>query len=83
MHIVPAVKSNLAVTRGRGSGGLVTMWNKRLTKYVSKVRIDNDRLLASRFRFPEWSCLLINVYFPCDPRVDNFNDIELVKSCQS
>ena len=54
------------------------MWNRRLTKYVSKVGCTNFRLLATKFSFPEWTCLLLNVYFPCDPRVDNFDDTELV-----
>ena len=78
MFITPAAKSNDSVSRGRGSGGLVTMWNKRLTKYVSKVSSNNFRLLATKFSLPDWDLLLINVYFPCDPRTENFDDTELI-----
>ena len=34
MFIIPAQKDNQQVTRGRGKGGLVTMWKKSLTKFV-------------------------------------------------
>ena len=44
MYIVPAYKENNQVSRGRGKGGLVTMWKKALTKYVSKVPCSNFRL---------------------------------------
>ena len=37
MYLVPAVKTSENITRGRGKGGLCTMWRKGLTKYVSKV----------------------------------------------
>ena len=37
MYIVPAVKSNSQISRGRGSGGLATIWKRTLTKYVSRV----------------------------------------------
>ena len=41
MYIVPAHKDNNQVNRGRGKGGLVTMWKKPLTKFVSKVPCSN------------------------------------------
>ena len=78
MFRVPAYKSDSQVSRGRGKGGLVTMWKKPLTKYVSKVPCQNYRIQATKFAFPESSLLIINTYFPCDPLVDNFNDAELV-----
>ena len=79
MHILPAVKSDKFVSKGRGSGGLATLWNKNLTQYVdSKVTCSNSRLLGTKFCFPEWNCLLINAYFPCDPRLDHFDDTELI-----
>ena len=43
MFIVPAVKSNSQISRGRGKGGLATIWNKALTKYVSKLDCENYR----------------------------------------
>ena len=38
MFIVPASKDNSQVSKGRGSGGLATMWDKGLTKYVAQVK---------------------------------------------
>ena len=39
MFIVPGKKDNSQVSRGRAKGGLATIWNKTLTKYVSKSRV--------------------------------------------
>ena len=65
------------VTRGRGKGSLVTMWRKGLTKYVSKIKCANFRIQATKFTFPSGPVLVINSYFPCDPRTDIFDDSEL------
>ena len=54
------------------------MWKKNITKYVSKVQCNNYRLQATKFSFPSRPILLINCYFPCDPRTENFNDCEVV-----
>ena len=78
MHIVPAFKDNSQVSRGRGQGGLVTLFRKELTKYVSKIDSPNFRILASKFAFPSISFLVVNVYFPCDPQVDQFDEKELI-----
>ena len=78
MYVVPALKDNNSVSKGRGSGGLVTMWSKKLTKYVSSEPCNNSRILATKFEFLNWSCLLINAYFPCDPGIENFDDTELI-----
>ena len=78
MHIEPAFKDNTQVSRGRGQGGLVTLFRKELTKYVSKVDSPNFRILASKFCFPSTSLLVVNVYFPCDPQVDQFDEKELI-----
>ena len=40
MHIVPAVKTNTSISRGRESGGLATIWKKALTKYVNVTILD-------------------------------------------
>ena len=37
MFIIPAYKDNKQVTRGRGKGGLATVWDRSLTNYVSKI----------------------------------------------
>ena len=78
MYIEAAYKPNSQVSRGRGKGGLVTMWKKPLTKYVSKVPCSNFRLQATKFTFPNSSILIINAYFPCDPQVEDFNDTDIL-----
>ena len=78
MFIVPAYKDSTQVTRGRGKGGLVTMWKKGLTKYVSKISCSNFRIQATKFKLPAGPVLIINSYFPCDPRTVNFDDSNLV-----
>ena len=78
MFITPAFKENTQVGKGRGKGGLATIWNKSLTKYVSKINCQNFRIQATKFAFPSGSFLLLNSYFPCDPRTTNFDETELV-----
>ena len=78
MHIVPAHKDNNQVSRGRGKGGLVTLWRKELTKYVSKIDCSNYRIQATKFNFSGNSLALINAYFPCDPKVENFDESDLL-----
>ena len=78
MYIVPAFKSNNNVKRGRGSGGLATMWRKSLTKYVSRLSVDNYRIQATIFKFPSGKLLLLHTYFMCDPQCNNFNDGQLL-----
>ena len=78
MFITPAYKEDLQVSKGRGKGGLATLWDKGLTKYVSHVKTVSFRLQATKFDFPSGSLLLINTYFPCDPRVNDFNEDELL-----
>ena len=78
MFINPAVKENSQISRGRAKGGLVTIWDKGLTKYVSQIKCENFRLQGTKFSLPEGSLLVVNTYFPCDPRVNDFNDNEII-----
>ena len=78
MFIIPAKKDPYQVSKGRGKGGLATLWDKNLTKYASQVKCSSFRLQATRFSFPSGSLLVLNTYFPCDPRVNNFDDEELL-----
>ena len=78
MFIVPAHKDSTQISRGRGKGGLVTLWKKELTKFVTKIPCNNYRLQATKFTMNSLDLLVINSYFPCDPRVDNFDDAEVV-----
>ena len=79
MYIVPAIKDNRQVSKGRGKGGLVSIWSNKITKYVSKIKCENFRLQATKFDFPSGPLLVLNTYFPCDPRTRNFDDTELIK----
>ena len=78
MFIVPAFKETVQISRGRGQRCLVTLWRKGLTKYTSRVPCSNFRILATKFAFPSNNFLVVNVYFPCDPRVENFDESEIV-----
>ena len=78
MFIVPAAKSNDNISKGRGKGGLALIWKKNLTKFITKIPSDNFRLQAVKFSIPDSEFLLVNAYFPCDPRSDNFDDTELL-----
>ena len=79
MYIVPAHKDKNQVSKGRGKGGLATLWDNKITKYVSKIKCENFRLQATKFNFPNGPLLILNTYFPCDPRTANFDDTELLK----
>ena len=79
MFIVPAFKDISQVSKGRGIGGLATLWDKCLRKYVSQIKCSSTRLQATKFDFPSGSLLILNTYFPCDPRTINFNEDELLK----
>ena len=78
MFIIPAEKEHTQISKGRGKGGLATLWDKNLTKYVSQVKCSSFRLQVTQFSFPSGSLLILNTYFPCDPRVNDFNDEELL-----
>ena len=78
MFIVPAHKDPNQVSKGRGKGGLLTLWNKSLTKYVSKVDSANFRIQGTKFSFPDAHLLVINANFPCDPRINNFDETEIL-----
>ena len=78
MHITPAVKDNSQISRGRASGGLATIWKRHLTKYVTQVPVRNPRIQVTKFQIQSSPVLLINCYFPCDPRSGEGDLEELV-----
>ena len=57
---------------------LVTLWRKGLTKYATKIDSNNFRILATKFTFSSGNLLVVNSYFPCDPRVEKFDEEELI-----
>ena len=79
MVINPAIKSNIYVSKGRGSGGLAILWRKCLTKYVTNIKCESYRLQAIKFNFPEAELLVINVYLMVDSQLENFDDNGLLQ----
>ena len=80
MFVTPAFKENSQVSKGRGKGGLATIWKRELSKYVSQVKCENFRLQATKFDFPDRKMLFINCYFPCDTRNENNDNAELIST---
>ena len=52
MFIKPAFKNDFKISKGRESGGLVIMWRKTLTKYVTNIKNDLYQVQAVKFNFP-------------------------------
>ena len=46
---------------------------------MTKVTSSSFRIQTTTFKFPCGDFLLINCYFPCDPRKDSYDDSELTK----
>ena len=82
MYIVPAKKQTDRVSKGRGSGGLVTMFKKHLTKYVSQVKCENYRIQGTKFVFTNCDLLIVNCYLPCDPQVAEHDYTELHRTLE-
>ena len=49
---------------------------------MSIVKCKSKRLLGTKFSFPDCDLLVINGYFPCDPRTDNFDETELLETLE-
>lgn len=77
---VPAVKSNISISSGRPSGGLGLLWKHSLDNLINIIRHPNsNRVHAITF---DSKFLIVNTYFPVDPKVDNFDDFELLKTLE-
>ena len=77
MNFTPATKNDNTISKGRPSGGLVTLWKKTLNKRISVVKIsDSSRVQAIDI---DNRILLFNCYFPYDTQDANFNDWDLQK----
>ena len=71
----PAHKSDENISKGRPSGGLFILWNKKLNKSIKVLNIENNpRVQAIEINN---SVILFNCYFPCDTRNLNYDDWEL------
>ena len=59
--------SNDHLLRGRPSGGVEILIKKTLSKYFTFVKSPCKRISAIKIKCANnFSCLLVNVYFPCD-----------------
>ena len=75
--IIPATKSNDTIYSGRPSGGLCIFWRHSLNNCIKVIKHpDSTRVQAIDF---QGKYLIINTYFPTDPRTPNFDDFALLK----
>ena len=74
--ILPAVKTSNKISAGRPSGGLSIFWKPSLNKIVNIIKHPNSFRVQG---IEVGKNLVINTYFPVDPRVANFDDFELLK----
>ena len=80
---LPASKKNENIHKGRPSGGLSILYKKSLQRYVNHIQVPNsERVQAIRVSFPQCTYIFINVYFPTDPRRNNFDDQFLLQTLQ-
>ncbi len=79
--------SNNDFIRGRPSGGVGILYKKCLAKYITCIKIDNRRICGLKLCMDNnFSCMLLNVYLPCDNYSNNnvsnqyVNCIECIES---
>ena len=63
---------------GRAKGGLAQLSLKTLNVEREVVKTTGWRIQAQILRFGGWRLLWVNVYFPTDPRILNFDEQELL-----
>ena len=80
---LPARKSSSRIHRGRPSGGLCLYYHKKIQHLVTHIPVPNsNRVQGISVKMLNYKLVFINVYFPTDPRVNNFNDDELIKTLE-
>ena len=77
-HVEPAHREEGRDT-GRAKGGLAQLTTKDLQVKRGKVATSTWRVQAQILHFSSYKLLWMNVYFPCDPKVINFDDSELLQ----
>ena len=78
--IVPATKQTNVVSSGRPTGGLALFWRKSIQNLVKvKLHPTSSRVHAVEFMS---NYLIINCYFPVDPKTANFDDFNLLSCLQ-
>ena len=78
--INPAVKSNH--DKGRAKNGMFIAVPNSLINHVNDVSPGHWRIQAVTISLPSSTILLINSYFPTDPKTNNFNDDDLQETLQ-
>ena len=73
----PAFKDNNQIA-GRAKGGLAIIVPKNMRKYVKLLQCESWRIQPVLLNCHERKCLIINVYFPTDPKTLNGDCLELV-----
>ena len=80
---IPARKNDNVVNKGRPSGGLALIYHQKLGKIASPLKVPGShRVQGLKLAIPDYPMLLINVYFPNDPRTIDFNDTELLQTLE-
>ena len=78
--INPAIKSNH--DKGRARNGMFIAVPNSLINHVNDVSPGHWRIQAVKISLPSSTILLINSYFPTDPKTNNFNEDDLQETLQ-
>ena len=70
---IPATKSQDNISRSRPSGGLGIFWRHSLDGVVTILNHPNSRRAHGVVYDSKY--LIVNTYFPVDPKTDNFDDL--------
>ena len=80
---IPAVKNNDVLHRGRPSGGLSIIYHQMLCKVATPLRVPNSsRVQGLKVNLSNSPLLIINSYFPNDPRTVDFDDSVLLQTLE-
>ena len=78
-HVIPAYRTP-GVDSGRGMGGLVQLAGKCTSVKRTRVVVQSPRVQAQVLSFSSCKILWINSYLPCDPKLQWFDDTELIQT---
>ena len=78
VNVLPAYREEGRDT-GRAKGGLCQFSSKTVGVRREKVTCNGWRIQAEILHLGDFRLLWVNVYFPTDPQVTNFNEAELVE----
>ena len=80
---LPATKLNRYINSGRPMGGMAFLYKSSLCKVTTHISVpSSSRVQGLKINSVNFKAILINAYFPTDPRTNNFDDTELVKVLQ-